>query len=754
MKKLITKYDKNKLILALNFLAIILCSTAYSHVDTGGSATTRDHSKQIVGYITNWDAWKSNNAGVPAQGALTHLNIDYNKYTILNYSFFGVASDGSLHSGDHRNKDIWQSDESQQPSDLLYTDIYSSWDLHILFGEIEPIHYINDTTKLRCEAQGFNVETGGSSWTHPTWGLSGSLPVPLHKEGGAPGLLELAHDKGVKVMASIGGWSMSKHFHEMAGDPAKRQRFIDDCKKLMKIGFDGIDLDWEYPGPFEGMNFTGTQADYDNFLTLVKEIRSAIGQDKLITAAFSASPAKLQGFDWQELNYHMDHFNFMTYDYNGGWSDITGFNSNIYDYNGSEAPGFNWETLYKFIANQSIPLEKVNFGLPFYGRGMICKNTAELNGQTRKTSNLVQPDGPIITSADYTNWPKDVYDGTPNYFFIKQTALGNNSPWNYHWNDEAKVPYLTNENYFLTYDDVDSIGIKSQFIMDHDLGGAIVWTVYGDLELSGTVTSFGAKLKQWSDVKSPLINKANEVFAGDNSLNVNAGGPYAGIIETALQITAQAHGGVEPYTYSWDFGDNTSGSGKTVSHTYYLEGSYTVTLTVTDNTNNMVTDSTTVNITGIAPLTCNAGGPYSGTINTGITIAGQASGGTPPYNFAWDFGDGSDGLEDSTSHAYDLQNTYTLTLTVTDSANTKSTDSTMVTVIPGVSCDAQAWDAAKVYLVEDEASYNGHLYRAQWWTKGDEPGTTGPWGVWEDKGECGGIPMCQDSCRLNPSRNI
>ncbi len=496
---------------------ILIGSTAFAHVDTGGNADTSDHSKQVIGYITNWDAWKTNTAGVPEAGALTHLNIDFNKYTILNYSFFGVAGDGSLHSGDHRNKSIWESGEVQAPSDLLYTDIYSSWDLHILYGELDPVQYINDAAKIRCESQGFDVEVGGSTWTNPTWGLSGALPVPLHKEGGAPGLLEEAHNKGVKVMASIGGWSMCKHFKEMAADSAKRRRFLDDCKKLINMGFDGIDLDWEYPGPYSGMNFTGTDSDYGNFLLLIKELRNEIGPDKLITGAFSADTNKLQGFNWAELNQYMDYFNFMTYDFNGGWSDIAGLNGNIYDYSGSGESGINWESLYNYINSQSVPLRKVCFGVPFYGRGVICSGSADLNAPTVKRSEFVQPDGPITTAADFTNWPKDVYDGTPNYFFIKQKALGNNSPWTYHWNDEAKAPYLTNGNYFLSYDNIESVGIKSQFVVDHSLGGVIVWTVYGDLEIGGTKTQYGSKLSQWSDVKSPLINKINEVLSTDDT---------------------------------------------------------------------------------------------------------------------------------------------------------------------------------------------------------------------------------------------
>src|SRR5690606_33106478 len=140
-------------------------------------------------------------------------------------------------------------------------------------------------------------------------GLSGTLPLPLRKEDGAPGVLELAHQNNVKVMASIGGWSMCKHFPEMAADPQKRATFIADCQKLINTGFDGIDLDWEYPGPYAGMNFTGSQADFANFLTLVQELRAAIGPDKLITAAFSADPVKVQGFNWSSLSATMDYFN-------------------------------------------------------------------------------------------------------------------------------------------------------------------------------------------------------------------------------------------------------------------------------------------------------------------------------------------------------------------------------------------------------------------------------------------------------------
>ncbi|WP_305457987.1 hypothetical protein [Photobacterium leiognathi] len=105
------------------------------------------HNKNVIGYLTQWEASKGVEAGYSTQGEATHLNVNLDIYSIINFSFFGVANNGSLHSADFRNPALYLAGEEQQPAPLLNTQQHSGWDLPILWGELEYLNYFLHLTK-------------------------------------------------------------------------------------------------------------------------------------------------------------------------------------------------------------------------------------------------------------------------------------------------------------------------------------------------------------------------------------------------------------------------------------------------------------------------------------------------------------------------------------------------------------------------------------------------------------------------------
>jgi len=151
------------------------------------------------------------------------------------------------------------------------------------------------------------------------------------------------------------------------------------------------------------------------------------------------------------------------------------------------------------------------------------------------------------------------------------------------------------------------------------------------------------------------------------------GGPYAGAPGQTIAFdgSGSADPNDDPLTYSWDFGDGSTGSGVSPTHSYAAEGTYTVSLVVNDTLLDSVMATTTAEI-AIPPAnrapTANAGGPYSGDTGVAITFDGTAS--SDPdgdtLNYAWNFGDGMTGTGAAPTHSYAAAGTYTVSLIVND----------------------------------------------------------------------------------------
>jgi len=151
----------------------------------------------------------------------------------------------------------------------------------------------------------------------------------------------------------------------------------------------------------------------------------------------------------------------------------------------------------------------------------------------------------------------------------------------------------------------------------------------------------------------------------------------AGAIAEGDSATFDAAGSVDPNgtiaSYAWDFGDGSTGSGVSVSHTFVQDGVFTVRVTVTDNDG--LTDSATftLNVTNVAPV---VGAVPNATLNAGATYTAAGSFSDPGAD-AWTatvtWGDGSapevvglSGRNFSLTHIYTAGGTYTVTIDIAD----------------------------------------------------------------------------------------
>ena len=230
-----------------------------------------------------------------------------------------------------------------------------------------------------------------------------------------------------------------------------------------------------------------------------------------------------------------------------------------------------------------------------------------------------------------------------------------------------------NIGYLWNFDD-GLYSIEEQTGHVYDTAG----TYHAYLMVTGCDASvWGNIMYDWSYITITVSNPGSPLTANANTNNL---GGYEVVKYDTLQLSGSATGGTPPYTYEWDFGDGTTGTEQNPVHVYDNEGTYTMTLTVSDGTDT-ATDTAQVTVYGLDELVANAGGPYTSMFGDVIFFYGSATGGLEPYTYEWDFGDGTPKMSGhNTVHVYENAGTYTATVTVTDDEGTVDTHSTQVTI--------------------------------------------------------------------------
>jgi chitinase len=292
-------------------------------------------------------------------------------------------------------------------------------------------------------------------------------------------LVDRAHDRGVKVMLSLGGWDASDNFPSAASTEAARTAFSASClETVRRYGFDGIDIDWEYPG---FADHHGTPADRANFPLLLRRLRDSLaaeeqrtGKTLLLTAALPAGRTQLGGVDMPAVLPLLDQVNLMTYDYHGTWETVSGHNSPLYASRTDDSLRCVEASYLLYTGELGVPPGKLNIGVPFYGHAY------------RACGGLHEPAG----------GPDTAFFGEGPSFSDVRKAMG---AFTRRWDEKACVPYLVRSDgaVFVSYDDERSVGLKAEFVRDHRLRGVIIWEI---------------TLDYMPDGSTPLLDAVDAVF--------------------------------------------------------------------------------------------------------------------------------------------------------------------------------------------------------------------------------------------------
>jgi len=304
----------------------------------------------------------------------------------------------------------------------------------------------------------------------------------------------------IKSLISVGGWNFNdceasvsdtygqgsatcEIFSTIASSVANIRTFANNVIEFcQKWGFDGFDVDWEYP-VVAGHNsntkpFANVQADFDNYITMLRIMKEELSaHNLLLTAAVGVGLSTAEtAYNIPEMDKHLDLINLMTYDMHGAWEDRTGCNANLYATKedaelgggvgaGEAVAGYplsvSWAVDY-WLDHGASP-QKLTMGVGTYGRGWKLADTSD-HGYNAPVVGASTP-GSSTGEAGYKS-----------YYEI--LALIGSGKATRYYDADRQCPYIvTTDGEWIGYDDTQSVEAKLAFARQKGLRGTMVWAL-------------------------------------------------------------------------------------------------------------------------------------------------------------------------------------------------------------------------------------------------------------------------------------
>ncbi|NYI95379.1 chitinase [Streptomonospora nanhaiensis] len=282
---------------------------------------------------------------------------------------------------------------------------------------------------------------------------------------------------------SLGGWNTSTHFSTAARTEESRREFVRSCVDLWLRGdlpvadgepqggagaaagvFDGVDLDWEWPGGDGHPDNTEHPADRRNFTLLVAEFRRQLdalaeetGREYTLSVSLAGDEERMRESYEPEAFGPVDFATVQGYDLTGPWSQTTGHHSQLYTPRGAPEEE-SVDSVVRAYLDHGLPAEKLVVGFPGFGRGWQGVET----GADASFGRFAP--APEPAEGDYG-------EGAASY-----ADLERRSGRRFH-DESSGSQWLVSGDEWWSYDTPEVVAQKAEYVRQHDLGGLMLWNL-------------------------------------------------------------------------------------------------------------------------------------------------------------------------------------------------------------------------------------------------------------------------------------